>query len=668
MGIPSGFKNRIKKAVRFVLGTKPVNMQDILEKADTVSFDIFDSLVKRDVPSPNSVHYLVEQEFFTRTGRRIPDYYRKRRQAETAAYTHADKREITLQEIFGGMESIDKNDRELLMDLEKEMEYGVCCAAPDMKEVFEQTLSAGKRVVITSDMYLPETEIRRILNKCGYCDYGKLYLSSSYGVTKASGQLYRYLFEKDKNRSETIVHIGDNIKSDYLRAGQNGLKPVLIRERTNTLRFHTAGGNESFDAACFRTFLANHKPCVKEGRDELAVSIGYEVLGPLLAGYCRWLKTQTERSNIKKIFFLSREGSLLKRAYEELYPHQDEAAAYLYVSRQALQVPMLLFCHNFHDMCRRIKPLMREHTLKAIGEICHLGDEYEKKLVLLCLKPEDDIFQIPEMVQDKYFHLVQELGKDYFSKQYDLVKTYLSQEGLDGAAILSDIGWHGTMQQALSEYCRDNVTLHGCYIGCWNPSSSKFYEKLSRNGYLTTPGENKEMELLLRFSCDIVETLLSSSEGSVMAYGLMEDKVVPILQENERNRSSREFIHQVQEYAMDFLRDVNRSSIYSQADIPEELVFAGLRHLLRNPSLHTVQCFKNCKFLDGTLRSILPEHSIGWYMFHPGILISDFEKSSCKVFFLKDVFKVPLPWFRLLKFLRENLKIKSSNQKIWLEQ
>lgn len=666
MKIRSSFKNRIKKAICFSLGTKPVNMQKILEKTDIISFDIFDSLVKRDVPSPDSIHYLVEREYFAQTGRKIPDYCRKRKLAETTAYTHAGNQEITLQKIFDEMNCISKKDRGMLMDLEQKIEYEVCCADPDMKNIFEQTLKAGKHVVITSDMYLPETVIRKILDKCGYHNYDKLYLSSSYGVTKASGQLYRYLLEN--NNHKTIVHIGDNIKSDYLRARQAGLKSVLLHNQPNTLMFHTAGKHESFDTSCFRTFLSNHKPHGNKGQSELAISIGYEVLGPLLGGYCRWLKTQAERYNIKKIFFLSREGSLLKHAYEELYPHQNASTSYLYVSRQALQVPMLLFCRTFHDMCRQIKPLMREHTLKSIGEICHLGKKYEKKLVALCLKPEDNIFQIPEMVQDKYFHLVQELGRDYFTEQYALVKRYLAQEGLDGSAILSDIGWHGTMQQALSKYCQDNVRLLGCYIGCWNPSSSKYYEKLSRKGYLTTPGGNKEMELLLRFSCDIVETLLSNSEGSVMAYAIREDKVVPILPENELNVSSREFVHQVQESALDFLRDTNRSSIYSRADIPEDFVFTGLRHLLKNPSLQTVSCFKNCKFLDGTLRSMLPEHSLCWYMLHPEMLISDFEKSSCKLFFLKDVFKVPLPWFRLLKFLRENLKIKSSNQKIWLDE
>lgn len=664
----SELKNRIKKTARFFLGIRPVNITGILEKADTVSFDIFDSLIRRDVPSPDGVHKLVEQEFFAQTGREFPNYYLKRIQAEAAARTHAADREITLQDIFREIESMNKEDKELFMELEQKIEYGVCCADPDMKSIFEQALQAGKRVALTSDMYLPESAIQRILDKCGYCGYRKLYLSSSYGVTKASGQLYRHLLEGDKNSSKTIVHIGDNVKSDYFKAGQAGVKPILLRDCTNTLRFHASKRNESFDTACFRTFLKNHKPRGKDDQDELAVSIGYEVLGPLLVGYCRWLKTQAERYNIKKIFFLSREGSLLKRAYEELYPNQNETTAYLYVSRSALQVPLLLFCRDFHDMCNRVKPLMREHTLKAIGENCHLGNGYEEKLASLYLKPEDDIFHIPKTAQDEYFHLVQELGQDYFSEQYALIVAYLSQEELYGAAMLSDIGWHGTMQQALSEYCQDNASLHGCYIGCWNPSSSKIYEGLSRDGYLTTPGGDKEMELLLRFSCDIMETLLSNSEGSVTAYKTIENKVVPILRESELNSSNRKFIHQIQEYAIDFLRDMNHSRIYSQVEIPKEFVLAGLRHLLRNPSLHTVHCFKNYQFLDGALRSVLPEHSIGWYMFHPEILISDFDKSSCKLFFLKDVFKLPLPWFQLLRFLRENLKIKSSNQKIWLEQ
>lgn len=662
----STLKDRMKKALRLVLGTKPANIPFLLQKADIVSFDLFDTLVRRDVPSPEGVHNLVERAFFHRTGRTVPDYGRKRKQAERAAYAGAGDREITLQEIFDKMESVNQEDRERLMDLEQEVESSVCCADPDMKEVYEQALKTGKRVVITSDMYLPENTIRSILDRCGYRRDEKLYLSSSYGATKASGKLYLHVCEKE-GHPQTIVHIGDNIKSDYLRAGQAGFKPVLLSPPQDPLRFHTVRECSSFASACFYAFLKNHKPRGKENRDELAVSLGYEVLGPLLGGYCRWLQYQMEQNHIQKIFFLSREGKLLQRAYEELYPERKGSTSYLYVSRQALQVPVLGFCRSFHDMCRQVKPLMREHTLKAIGEICHLGYTYEKRLAMLSLKPEDDLFRIPEAVQGPYFDLVQELGRDYFTKQYSLAKDYLSQEGVEGAVILSDIGWHGTMQQAIDGYCQGNAHLLGCYIGCWDPASSEVYAQLSRKGYLTAPGKNKDMELLLRFSCDIVETLLSSSEGSVMAYGKAEGRIVPVLQENELDGSSREWVRQVQQSAMDFLRDL-KNGVYAQADIPEELVFAGLQHVLQNPSACVVDCFKHCRFLDGTLRSMLPEHSFGWYVFHPGMLVSDFEKSSCKLFFLKDVFKVPLPWFQLLKFLRENLQIKSSNQKIWLEQ
>ncbi len=668
MGMDWDLKNWIKRAGRFGLGTSPADMRRILVKADTVSFDIFDSLVRRDVPFPDSVHQLVEKEFFARTGQRIPGCSLKRKQAEAAAYAHAGGREITLQEIFREMKSVDEESRALLMELEQKTEYEVCCADVEMKEIFEQMKTAGKHVVITSDMYLPEPLIRKILDRCGYCGYESLYLSSSFGVTKASGQLYQHLLKQYKSRSGRIIHIGDNIKSDYFRAKQAGIMAILLRERRNPLEFHTGGQHETFAAACYRTFLANHKPCRKKHRDQLAAAIGYEVLGPLLAGYCRWLKLQAKRSGIKKIFFLSREGSLLKKAYEELYPCREETTAYLYVSRQALQVPMLAFCQNFHDLCSLLKPLMREHTLKSIGGICQLGSAYEKRLSSLCLKPEDDLFQLPKTAQEPYFHLVQELGTNYFAEQYALVQAYLSQEEFFGSVILSDIGWHGTMQRALEEYCQDQARLRGCYIGCWNPSSSQFYKSLSRSGYLTSPGKNKEMELLLRFSCDIVETLFSNSEGSVMAYSTKGSRIIPVLQENERDSRTQEFVHQVQEFAMDFLRDLNRSPIYSQMDMPDELVLAGLRHMLQNPSLCTVNCFKNCQFLDGTLRNMLPEHSSFWYIRHPKILISDFEKSSCKLFFLKDVFKIPLPWFQFLKFVRETLKVKSSNQKIWLEQ
>ena len=53
----------------------------------------------------------------------------------------------------------------------------------------------GKKLIFTSDMYLPKDVIQKILDKNGYVDNDKLYLSSEVKLTKARGALYKYVLD-----------------------------------------------------------------------------------------------------------------------------------------------------------------------------------------------------------------------------------------------------------------------------------------------------------------------------------------------------------------------------------------------------------------------------------------------------------------------------------------
>lgn len=72
----------------------------------------------------------------------------------------------------------------------------------------------GKKVIFTSDMYLPKDVIQKILDKNGYVQNDKLYLSSEIKLTKARGALYKYVLDDMKLAEKELLHIGDNFQSD----------------------------------------------------------------------------------------------------------------------------------------------------------------------------------------------------------------------------------------------------------------------------------------------------------------------------------------------------------------------------------------------------------------------------------------------------------------------
>ena len=81
---------------------------NIIKEYEIVSFDIFDTLLKRDVSSPIEVFNLIEE----RVGK---DFAVLRMQAEKRARRSLNKEEVTLKDIYSFMPQSLRNVRKLEM-------------------------------------------------------------------------------------------------------------------------------------------------------------------------------------------------------------------------------------------------------------------------------------------------------------------------------------------------------------------------------------------------------------------------------------------------------------------------------------------------------------------------------------------------------------------------
>lgn len=88
-----------------------------------------------------------------------------------------------------------------------------------------------KRVVITSDMYLPKTAIEDILHKCGYNEYERLFLSSDVKAGKWSGHLFDYLLTELNVSPKAVLHIGDNLSADVKMAQKKAYSQFTSRRQ-----------------------------------------------------------------------------------------------------------------------------------------------------------------------------------------------------------------------------------------------------------------------------------------------------------------------------------------------------------------------------------------------------------------------------------------------------
>lgn len=358
-----GIRQKIQRMATRLFLSSDKTVKKKVDKAGVVSFDIFDTLVRRDVLEPEQVHR--ETEFrFAQSHKKCPaNYVDCRLAAERAARKQAEGNEVTLKEIFLNVSGCSKKEQEELFCTEQEVEFDVCCADPTNRLLYQHAQRLKKHIVITSDMYLPEQTVKAILKKCGYEGYEKLYLSSSYGVTKRSGKLFAQIRNDYPELRGRMLHIGDSLVSDYLIARWNGLDSILTDRYANHLRYWRRPQESKESNEGYLYAFLNKRASAPENQEEPS-RIGYEVIGPLLFGFCQWLHGKIQEDKIEKLFFLSREGELLKKAYSTIYPEDRLPKDYLQVSRRALLIPQISEAESYDGLIDLVKIFLAHCKMK----------------------------------------------------------------------------------------------------------------------------------------------------------------------------------------------------------------------------------------------------------------------------------------------------------------
>ena len=185
------------------------------------SFDIYDTLITRTVKNPNGIFLLMElliNERYPKIDRTLSDNFAAIRVLSEKAARKLLDREVTLDDIYGVIVEnygITAKEKRYLMELEVECEVNSVVPIPENIKLAVQLFHSGARVVLVSDMYLRQTDMRRILEKAApELLELPLYLSSEVGATKAGGLLYPYIKEKENIEYTDWIHMGDNEISD----------------------------------------------------------------------------------------------------------------------------------------------------------------------------------------------------------------------------------------------------------------------------------------------------------------------------------------------------------------------------------------------------------------------------------------------------------------------
>ncbi|HEY6873450.1 MAG TPA: hypothetical protein VI298_12060 [Geobacteraceae bacterium] len=196
------------------------------------SFDVFDTVLTRNVLYPKDVFHLVQQ----RIPARLPDaglclgkcFWGERVWSEFMARRKTAREDITVTEIYAALAhacALDDNLRNGLMELELEVESEVLVPVDGAAALLASCRSEDIGVVFVSDMYLPASFLQDVLERAGlFLPGDRLYVSGELGRTKGSGNLFRYLLNDLGIAPGQLVHCGDHLRSDVLVPRSLGIR------------------------------------------------------------------------------------------------------------------------------------------------------------------------------------------------------------------------------------------------------------------------------------------------------------------------------------------------------------------------------------------------------------------------------------------------------------
>ena len=413
------------------------------------SFDLFDTLVVRDVLDPKEIFARVEVAHPKAAGFHALRVRAERESRDPeSGETDLAKIHARLGEITGWPDALLSELRATELSAELESIHGVSEAIREVR----RAKASGARILLLTDMYLPQETIDAILEKIGLTDvFDEIHLSNECGASKHTGHLYRNLRSLMPIDSDWL-HVGDNAFSDVKQAERAGVRvhwrnEALPNKRERSLRRENEDGR-----------VAGLSRVARLSDSDLGAfrAVGANVSGPVFFPYVRWVLETAKMAGIEALYFLSRDGQLLCRMAEAMRMREPSLPEchYLYASRQAWLGAAFDPSDHRH---RSHAFLAREGSVSAVFKNLGLSAA-DFHAPLGALGFDEDEWATP-LSRDGRTKLALGLRQGALAesivlaleKQHILVYDYLLQTGLAQRRRIGlvDIGWKGSMQNML---------------------------------------------------------------------------------------------------------------------------------------------------------------------------------------------------------------------------
>ncbi|MBV8651094.1 MAG: hypothetical protein JO255_06470, partial [Alphaproteobacteria bacterium] len=529
-------------------------MPDLLDEARrlmrsggiiALSLDVFDTFLLRRTTTPEGVYEHVFTRLDMPGGAALREAFVQHRiLAESKARRKKRDKygatEVTIEQIyaefplhvFGGALTVGPSQgaRSALVEAEFAAECELCFVNDEIFALYREARALGLRVGFISDTYWPRLSLEKLLRRFApelVCDF--VLPSCDHGRGKASG-LFQVYLEQQRLLPGQALHIGDNPGADVEAPRRLGMQAIHYPQAPDTLRSlfqreaalgrllngDGAGRSPRLDGGLR---AARRRAARQLGGEGIAPLIGATVLGPLLAGFQRFLENRLAAlaapGRKLEIVFLARDAFLMKAVWDRM---TDRPAHYLEINRRVCMV----------GSSDEIEPLQEFFEQVPMVDGVQVGALLKRRL------PDVEAFLdgatggavtgtafakvLPALIDDG------DLRELSHAMRRQLL-TYIAStvEAFDACTdlVLVDIGYRGSIQTALRGiFARAAIDkrIHGVYLLAASDAFAHLPDGDTAAGYLDDASLSPQaMSHVLR-NVAVLEQLCCAPVGSVRHY------------------------------------------------------------------------------------------------------------------------------------------------------
>jgi hypothetical protein len=333
----------------------------------------------------------------------------------------------------------------------------------------------------------------------------------------------------------SILHVGDNEHSDVQLPSDLGIANYHVMSAKNLFLNSMLGrvfpsrvqsinwldaamvgvANQKLFNDPFRLNKTNGNFVIND-----PVEFGYSVVGPVVFSYVLWLINSAVRDNVDTIYFLAREGYLLKSVFDSMVSRGGSCltqgrtinSVYLLTSRRATIVAAIETLEDAH------KHLDTQY-IGSLHNLLEVRFGLPRK-ILLCEKIENRNIKLPEdrskiepLIANLFDTIVANATRERLAYQ-----EYLQQQFKEGDRIkaVADLGYSATIQKSMSRIIGES--FYGYYFAThYNVKDNDQYNNKFYGCFVESDDPELTDCAVYKYSL-VLESILTAPNGQLVCF------------------------------------------------------------------------------------------------------------------------------------------------------